>query len=124
MNKVLLIDDDLVLLKLYSTRLISDGIEVKTASNGEMGLEMITDFAPDLVVVDLLMPKLNGFVFLERLSNHPQLKNIKKLVFSSVVNEEQLDRIKSLNVSGYLNKIDTTPSQLVEKIHSLLDISK
>ena len=120
MAKILLTDDDPVLLKLYSTRLMADGHEVSIANNGEAAIEILKTLTPDLIVADLLMPKLNGFSFLEYVNTLPQCDNTVRIVFSSVVNQEQIDRLSNLKVSKYLNKIDTTPTQLVEVINSLL----
>lgn len=120
MAKILLIDDDPVLLKLYSTRLLADQHEVQTAINGEVAIESLQRFQPDLIVLDLLMPKLNGFSFLEYLNSKPEYSSITKIVFSSVVNDEQISRLQSLGVSKYLNKTDTTPTQLVTVINSFL----
>lgn len=120
MANILLVDDDPVLLKLYGTRLTADGHHVETASNGEAAIELLSTFHPDLIVIDLLMPKLNGFSFLEHINSLPQFATVAKIVFSSVVNEEQISRLKTLGVSKYLNKTDTTPTHLVEVIKSLL----
>ncbi len=120
MAKILLIDDDPVLLKLYSTRLMSDNHEVSTANNGEAAIELLKNLTPDLIVADLLMPKLNGFSFLEYLNTKAEFNNAVRIVFSSVVNQEQIDRLENLKVSKYLNKTDTTPTQLVDVINSLL----
>ncbi len=120
MAKILLIDDDPVLLKLYSTRLMSDGHEVITANNGEAGINVLKSFVPDLIVADLLMPKLNGFSFLEYLNQQSKFNSAIRIVFSSVVNEEQIGRLEDLKVSKYLNKTATTPTQLVEAINELL----
>ncbi len=120
MANILLIDDDPVLLKLYSTRLTADGHQVETANNGETAIELLSTFSPQLIVADLLMPKLNGFSFLEYLNSQPKYASIIKIVFSSVVNDEQISRLSSLGVSKYLNKTDTTPTQLVEVIKSFL----
>lgn len=120
MANILLIDDDPVLLKLYSTRLMADGHQVNTVSNGEAAITLLETVIPDLIVVDLLMPKLNGFSFLEYVNTQPQFSRVAKIVFSSVVNEEQIERLKTLGVSKYLNKTDTTPTQLVEVINSML----
>ena len=120
MANILLIDDDPVLLKLYSTRLSTDGHQVSIANNGESAIELLSAIHPDLIVVDLLMPKLNGFSFLEYINSQPQYAGVAKIVFSSVVNEEQINRLKTLKISKYLNKTDTTPTQLVEVIKSLL----
>jgi len=120
MAKILLIDDDPVLLKLYSTRLLADNHQVENAIHGEAALETLKTFIPDLIVLDLLMPKLNGFAFLEQINQLPQFAKTKKIVFSSVVNQEQIARLKDLGVDKYLNKIETTPTQLVFEINSML----
>jgi CheY-like chemotaxis protein len=120
MAKVLLIDDDTVILKLYSTKLTSDGHTVQTATNGEAGLGLIQSFTPDIIMLDLLMPKLNGFSFLEALNQSPATQAIPKIVFSSVANQEQINRLKSLGVSTFLNKIETTPTQLVQVMNQIM----
>ncbi len=120
MAKILLVDDDLVLLKLYSTKLLADGHAVETASDGTLGLGTITQFKPDVIVLDLLMPKLNGFSFIEQLKSKPETQNIPVIVFSSVASQEQIDRLKTLGVTTYLNKVETTPTQLVMAITSIL----
>jgi CheY-like chemotaxis protein len=120
MAKILLIDDDVILLKLYSTRLLADRHEVTTASDGEEGLRQVALSHPDVIVLDLLMPKLNGFSFLEKLNQHPIYKNIKKIVFSSVANSEQIKRLETMGVKIFLNKVETTPTQLVSAINQQL----
>ena len=117
---ILLIDDDSVLLKLYSTKLTADGHSVETASNGEEGLAKVALIKPDVVVLDLLMPKINGFTFIEKLNLSPETKAIPKIVFSSVANQEQINRLNALGVTAYLNKIETTPTQLVGVINQMV----
>lgn len=120
MATILFIDDDTVLLKLYATRLTSDKHVVYTAINGEEGLDILTKITPDVIVLDLLMPKLNGFAFIERLNQIPSANSIKKIVFSSVANTEQIDRLKALGITTFLNKTDTTPTQLVTIINQMV----
>jgi CheY-like chemotaxis protein len=117
MAKILLIDDDAVLLKLYSTRMLSDHHQVKTAMNGEEGLRAVAQFKPDVIVLDLLMPKINGFTFIETLQQHPVYKHIHVIVFSSVASHEQIDRLTKLGITTFLNKTETTPTQLVSAIN-------
>jgi CheY-like chemotaxis protein len=120
MAKILLVDDDSVLLKLYSTRLEVDKHQVHTTTNGQEGLKEVANFLPDIIVLDLLMPKLNGFEFLEIINKHPVYKRIKKVVFSSVANEEQINRLRAMGVVKFLNKLETTPTQLVLTINEML----
>lgn len=123
MANVLLVDDDQVLLKLYSTRLSADKHQVMTASNGEEGLELLKQQTPDIVLLDLLMPKLNGFKFIETIKQNPTTAHIPVIVFSSVANQKQVDRLNQLGVTTFLNKIDVTPTQLVAVINQLLNQS-
>ena len=120
MARILLIDDDSVLLKLYSTRLTADKHIVDTAANGEEGYEKIRLARPDVIVLDLLMPKVNGFTFLETLNKYPDLQKIPKIIFSSVANQEQIERLKALGIKIFLNKIETTPTQLVGVINQII----
>jgi CheY-like chemotaxis protein len=120
MANVLLIDDDSVILKLYSTKLTADGHTVQSATNGEDGLALLQRFKPDVIMVDLLMPKLNGFSFIETLNHNPITRQIPKIVFSSVANQEQINRLTGLGVTAFLNKIDTTPTQLVQIMNQVL----
>jgi CheY-like chemotaxis protein len=120
MAKIVLIDDDSVLLKLYSTRLASDGHQVIVSQNGQEGLEFVMSEKPDLIVLDLLMPKVNGFTFIETINQYPELKKIPKIVFSSVANPDQIERLRQLGISQYLNKTDATPTQLVTLINQLV----
>lgn len=120
---ILLIDDDQVLLKLYSTRLAADHHQVMTASNGQDGLDLVSKTIPDIILLDLLMPKLNGFKFIETLKKYPQTQNIPIIVFSSVANREQYDHLSRLGITTFLNKIDVTPTQLVNVINQYLPTS-
>lgn len=120
MAHILIVDDDTVLLKLYSTRLLADNHQVETATNGELGLQAMQKKIPDIIILDLLMPKVNGFRFLEMIKKTPEWQNVPIIVFSSVANKEQIDRLKQLGVTTYLNKIEVTPTQLVAEIQKLL----
>jgi len=120
MATILLIDDDQVLLKLYSTRLAADHHQVLTAANGQDGLDIVSKKLPDVIVLDLLMPKLNGFKFIETLKKYPQTQHIPIIVFSSVANQEQYQLLTKLGVTTFLNKIDITPTQLVAVINKQL----
>ena len=120
MAKILIVDDDSVLLKLYSTRLKADNHQVETAINGEDGLIKYKNNKPDLIVLDLLMPKINGFRFIETLHQHPNLNKAIIVVFSSVANQEQINRLNQLGITNYVNKIETSPTQFVEYINKLL----
>jgi adenylate cyclase len=120
MANILIIDDDSVLLKLYSTRLSVDGHQVATAVNGEDGLVKLQAMLPDIIILDLLMPKLNGFKFIEVIKQNATTAAIPIIVFSSVANQEQIARLTQLGIDTLLNKIETTPTQLIQVINQKL----
>lgn len=120
MAKILFIDDDPVLQKLYKTRLEKDGHEVKSSSDGEKALETLQTFKANLIILDLMMPKINGFKFLEKSRSKSEIKNIPVIVFSSLVRPEQAEYLKKFGVVNTINKIDVTPTQLVEVINNLI----
>ncbi len=120
MAKILFIDDDPVLQKLYKTRLEKDGHEVESSSDGEKALETLQTFKADLIILDLMMPKINGFKFLEKARAKSETKNIPVIVFSSLVRPEQVEYLKKFGVVNTINKIDVTPTQLVEVINNLV----
>lgn len=120
MAKILFIDDDPVLQKLYKTRLEKDGHEVMSSSDGEKALETLQTFKANLIILDLMMPKVNGFKFLEKARAKSETKNIPVIVFSSLVRPEQVEYLKKFGVVNTINKIDVTPTQLVEVINNLL----
>lgn len=120
MAKILFIDDDPVLQKLYKTRLEKDGHEVISSSDGEKALESLQTFKADLIILDLMMPKVNGFKFLEKAKADSKTKDIPVIIFSSLVRPEQAEYLKKFGVINTINKIDVTPTQLVEEINNLI----
>jgi CheY-like chemotaxis protein len=119
MAKVLIAEDDKFLLKAYQVKLKGSQLEVKFASDGEEVLTALKTFKPDLLVLDLIMPKKDGFSVLEHIKADPELKHIPVLVTSNLGQKEDIDRAKSLGAKDYIIKSDMSLSQLLSKIHSL-----
>ncbi|MFC1653537.1 response regulator [Patescibacteria group bacterium] len=120
MANIIIVDDDPVLLKLYKTRLEKDQHVVQISANGEEAEKDLQKFPANLIVLDLMMPKVNGFKFLENIKKDEKLKSIPVIVFSSLIRPEQEEYLKSQGVRQTINKIDVTPTQLVETINSIL----
>ncbi len=99
--KVLIIEDDPFFQKFYSTKLVEKGCEVAVASDGEEGLEKLAAGKPDIVLLDLIMPKKDGFSVLQSLSGkqHPPV-----LVFSTLGSEEDISSAMKTGAVGYINK--------------------
>jgi CheY-like chemotaxis protein len=120
MANILLVDDDPVLLKLYKTRLERDKHAVEICGDGESALVLLKTFKADVIILDLMMPKVNGFKFLEQFKNDTLIKSIPIIVFSSLIRPEQAEFLKKQGVKETINKIDVTPTQLVETINRII----
>ena len=119
--KILIVDDEEILRRIYSDRLSFEGFEVETAADGEEALNKIKAAAPNLILLDILMPKLNGLQVLEQLNTNPQLKQIPVIVLSNVANDENIKKALSLGAKDYLLKTNFSPNEIISKIKALID---
>src|SRR3989338_8317369 len=120
MKKILIIEDDLILLQMYETKFKHAGFEVETALDGVAGLEKIKIDKPDFVLLDIVMPKLNGKALFEKVRFDPELQKIPIAILTNVENPK--DRVELLNkgVVEYFIKSETTQAQVVEKVQTIL----
>lgn len=102
--KLLLIEDDTFFRGFYSTKLKEKGIEIDVAADGEEGLEKITSFKPDVVLLDIIMPKKDGFEVLETMRKMNLTAQIPVLVFSTLGQEKDVEKARQLGAKGYVNK--------------------
>jgi two-component system, chemotaxis family, chemotaxis protein CheY len=102
--KILLIEDDKFFQKFYSTKLAENKVEVVVAGDGEDGLMKMMNTKPDLVLLDLIMPKMDGFAVLTARSQNESLMKIPVIVFSTLSQEKDVDQAKKLGANGYINK--------------------
>lgn len=121
MAKVLIIEDDPLIVKIYSTRLKADGYDVTSAENGEEGLKAAFEQRPDLIILDVMMPRVDGFGVLEKLRQDPSFKNLPILMYSNLNNEDEMARAKTMGVTEFLVKANLSPTQMVMKIKQYLD---
>ena len=119
-GRVLLIEDDPPMVKMYSTKLNLEGFEVEVAYDGEEGLKKIVSWGPDLVVLDLMIPKIGGMELLEKLRSETKTKDIPVVILSNLSQEQDIQRAKELKVKDFLVKANYTPGQVVEKIRQAL----
>lgn len=121
MKKILLAEDDASARLLYETVLRDAGFLVDTASDGEESLQKASKGGYDLILTDIMLPKRGGLSVIEHLQSHPpEIPNGPIVVFSSLSHEDVIQEAKQLNVAGFINKLDYTPDQLVEKIKSFM----
>lgn len=117
--RLLLIEDDVFFRKFYVEKLKISGFEIDEADDGEQGLEKIRAAKPDLIVLDLILPKKDGFEVLKTLQADPNLKKIPVLIFSTLGQDSDIEKAKNLGAVDYVNKSMFDYSQLLSKINQL-----
>lgn len=119
MNKIiLLIEDNPLLSGMYKTALEKSGFEVEVSHDGESGLKLMRDTKPSGVVLDLLMPGMNGFTVLEKMKEDKEIADTKVIVLTSDTKPEDLERARSLGAIECLIKSELTLADITEKISS------
>ena len=116
MAKILLIEDEVLSVKMYRTYLKTEGHQVMSADNGEKGLKMVSEFQPDLIVLDIMMPKISGLDLLTQLRQDPKGKNIPVIVLSNLAEEEKMKKAISLGAKEFLIKANVTPGDVVARV--------
>lgn len=116
---ILIIEDDIFFQKFYTQKLRDQGFEVDAAPDGEEGLEKVKTLKPDLILLDIIMPKKDGFEVLKDLSDNPQLKKIPVYVFSTLNQEQDVQKALKLGAKDFVNKSMLDFNVLLRKISEL-----
>jgi DNA-binding response OmpR family regulator len=116
---ILVVEDDELAGRAYQLKLGQAGYQVEWARNGAEALEMIRKNRPDLVILDLILPNINGFQFLEEVKKDEKLKDIRVLVVSNLGQEEDMQKAMSLGASDYMVKVDVRIEDVVEKVDEM-----
>lgn len=122
MAKILIVEDDPFLLKMYSKKFQVEGFDVQTAVDGQAGLAKIKSFMPDLVLMDIMMPKLNGIQVIEKAKADPVIKDIPILVLTNLSSTEDAGTAVKTGAVDYMIKSDFIPSQIIDKVKQLLKL--
>lgn len=118
--KVLIIEDDKFLRDLMTQKLANEGFSVKEATDGEEGLKTALEDPPDLILLDLILPRLDGFDVLEKIKKDSRLSSLPVLVLSNLGQKEDVTRAMSLGAEDFLVKSNFTLGEVVEKIKAVL----
>jgi two-component system phosphate regulon response regulator PhoB len=121
-KKILLVEDDLSLAQVYKSRLELEGFEVQHSKDGEEALKTTIDFMPDLVLLDVMMPKINGFDVLDILRNTPQTKDIHVIMLTALGQSKDQDRATALGADEYLVKSQVVIGDVVAHIKAKLGV--
>jgi DNA-binding response OmpR family regulator len=123
MTKIAIIEDDPVINQMYRMKFEADGFEVQIADNGKRGVEMVEGFAPDIILLDLQMPRMNGAEALEYIRTHEWGKNIPVIILTNLGEEEAPKSLRALGIHSYIVKADLTPRQVVSRVKEALGIA-
>lgn len=120
MTKIAIIEDDQAISQMYRIKFEGDGYDVETAENGKTGLQMIETIKPDMVLLDLMMPEMNGDEMLAKLRATDWGKDIKVIILTNVGEQEIPPAVKELGVKAIIIKADMTPRQVADVVKANL----
>lgn len=115
-KKILLVEDDDGLANVYKTRLETEGFTVRRVQNGEDALAAAIEFKPDLIVLDVMMPKVSGFDVLDILRNTPETANIKVVMLTALSQDSDKQKAEQLGADDYMVKSQVVIADVVERI--------
>ena len=121
MARILIIEDDFLIYKMYSEKLSRDGYEVEIAQNGEEGLKKLKSHPPDLVILDIMMPKKSGLAVIDEMKKDVNLEKIPIIVLSNLSEGPDIERVRERGVQEYLIKSDLDPEDVSKTVKKYLN---
>ena len=115
-KKILIIEDEDILRNLLEEKLKQKGYDVSVAKDGQEGLSVMPKIMPDLILLDIIMPKVNGFEVMEKMQKSPNLKEIPVIIVSNSGQPVEIDRAKKLGVKDWLIKTQFDPQEVIQKV--------
>ncbi len=121
-KKILLIEDDIFLSSLLKNRFQKEGIEIIHSKDGEEAVKVLSTTKPDLILLDIMLPKKSGFEIMEEIRSDPQLQiqDVPIVIISNLGQPEDISKGERLGAAGYLIKAKTSIDDLIEKVKSFL----
>ncbi len=119
-KKILIVDDEPELVELFAGVLESAGYAITKAFDGKQALQALAAEAPDLILLDIVMPNTDGFELLSKVKQNPTLQHIKVIMLSNMQGQEYLDKATDLGADDYWYKVNTHLTDLVDKVALLL----
>jgi len=120
-KKILIIEDEKILLNLLEQKLKQEGYEVLTATDGEKGLEEMKMLKPDLVLLDIVMPRMGGFEVMEEMAKEENLKEIPVIIISNSGQPVEIDKARTLGAKDWLIKTEFDPKKKKKKVRNQLE---
>jgi DNA-binding response OmpR family regulator len=122
-KRILLVEDDDSLASVYTTRLQAEGLDVRRVDNGEDALAAALSYQPNLVLLDVMMPKVSGFDVLDILRNTPETADLKIIMLTALSQDSDKERAENLGVDDYLVKSQVVIADVIERIKHHLNIT-
>lgn len=123
MTKIAIIEDDSVISQMYRMKFEADGFDVQIANNGRDGVALVEEFVPDMVLLDMQMPIMNGDEALRQIRSHDWGKSVPVMILTNLGEEEAPKNIRALGIESYIVKADLTPRQVIERVKTTLGLS-
>lgn len=121
MKSILLVEDDPFIGEIYETKLKEAGFEVKIAKDAQKALIFLEEQKPDLVLLDIVLPNIDGWELLKKIRKDERLKNTKVIILSNLEQKPHIEKGLQLGADSYLIKAHYTPSQVIQEIKSVLE---
>ena len=118
--KVAIIEDDIAIVQMYRTKFENEGYEVATAPDGVSGLQLIDEFVPDIILLDLMMPNMNGLDMLKQLRSQAGGREAKVVVLTNMGDTETATKVYKMAADDYIVKAEMTPKEVSERVKALL----
>lgn len=123
-NKILLAEDDIQLVDMYKRKFELEGFDVHVAEDGQEAIDKLDAFTPDLILLDIMMPKVDGLEVLKHIRQTPSLKDVLVMILTNLGNETISEEIYKLGATDYIVKAEMTPLEVVNKAKEILKIYK
>jgi|SRR5690606_18425540 len=120
MTKIAIIEDDPVISQMYRMKFEADGFNVEMADNGQRGVALVREFKPDIVLLDLQMPIMDGKEALAEIRKDPNSKDTPVIILTNMGLEESPKELRQLGIHSYIVKADLTPRQVVSRVKEAL----
>ncbi len=119
-NTILLVEDDEMLHAMYTQKFQKEGYEVLSTYNGAEGIQMADEHQPAVILLDIIMPKMDGFVALKKIKKNEKTKEIPVILLTNLGQEEDIRKGKELGATDYFIKANHTPQEVVDKVKEVL----
>ena len=120
MTKIAIIEDDPTISQMYRMKFEADGFDVRMAGNGKIGVDLVKSFKPDIIILDIQMPEMDGAEALKLIREHKDSKDTPVIILTNLGEEEAPSEMRSLGISSYIVKANNTPRQVVAHVKNTI----